>query len=280
MLPQLRQEAEPAFGRLLQSWRRTRGKSQLDLALDAEISARHLSFLETGRAKPSRQMVLNLAAVLGVPHRERNELLVAAGFAPLYAETSLEAPAIEPFRRAVDLILAHQEPYPAVVMNRGWDIVRTNAAAGRFFSFLLPDQSTGPPGPPNVLRSMFHPGGLRSRVANWERVAEALIQRVYREALGGYLGRHLEELLREVLSYPEVPARLRRPDLSRALEPLVKIVFVKDDLNFGYFSTVTTLGTAQDVALQELRIECFFPVDRETESAALRLRGEEGGLPS
>ncbi len=111
-------------------------------------------------------------------------------------------------------------------------------------------------------------------------VAEALIQRVYREALGGYLGKNLEDLLREVLSYPEVPARLRRPDLSRPLEPLVKIVFMKDELTFGYFSTVTTLGTAQDVALQELRIECFFPVDRETEIAALRLQGEDSRLPS
>jgi transcriptional regulator with XRE-family HTH domain len=264
---------------LIQGWRKTRGKSQLDLALDAEISARHLSFLETGRANPSRQMVLNLAAVLAVPHRERNELLVAAGFAPLYAESGLETPAVAPFLRAVDLILEHQAPYPAVVMNRGWDIVRTNSAARRFFSFLLPDPATGPPGPPNVLRSMFHPGGLRSRVANWEPVAEALVQRVYREALNGYLGKHLEELLREVLSYPEVPARLRRPDLSRPLAPLVEIVFVKDGLTFRYFSTVTTLGTAQDVALQELRIECFFPVDRDTESAALRLRGEESGLP-
>jgi transcriptional regulator with XRE-family HTH domain len=275
MLPRTRPEKEAPFGQLIQGWRRTRGKSQLDLALDAEVSARHLSFLETGRAKPSRQMVLNLASVLNVPHRERNELLVAAGFAPLYSESALDAPAIGPFRRAIDLILRHQEPYPAVVMNRLWDLVLTNSAAERFFGFLGPGEL---PGPPNVLRSMFHPAGLRSRVRNWDQVAEALIQRVHREALGGVLGGRLEALLGEVLAYPEVPARLRRPDPSRPPAPLVEIVFAKDERIFSYFSTVTTLGTAQDVALQELRIECFFPADRETEIAAERLLQDRPGL--
>lgn len=278
MLPKARPENARPFGPLISKWRRARGKSQLDLALDAEVSARHLSFLETGRANPSRQMVLNLAAVLDVPHRERNGLLVAAGFAPVYGESDLEAPGIEPFRRAIDLILGHQEPYPAVVMNRHWDIVRANGAAEQFFDLLLAGAAT-PEGPANVLRLMFHPSGLRPFVANWESVAEALIQRVYREALGGVLDEALEALLREVSAYPEVPARLRRPDLTRALEPLVKIHFSKEGLSFSYFSTVTTLGTAQDVGLQELRIECFFPADRETEIAAEKLRAERQGSP-
>jgi transcriptional regulator with XRE-family HTH domain len=278
MLPTARHEPARPFGPLISKWRRARGKSQLDLALDAEVSARHLSFLETGRANPSRQMVLNLAAVLDVPHRERNGLLVAAGFAPLYGESDLEAAGLEPFRRAVELILGHQEPYPAVVMNRHWDIVRANGAAEQFFAFLLAGAATVE-GKANVLRLMFHPAGLRPWVANWEQVAEALIQRVHREALGGLLDESLEALLREVFAYPEVPSRLRRPDLGRAIEPLVKVHFARDGRSFGYFSTVTTLGTAQDVSLQELRIECFFPADRETEAAAARLRKERPGSP-
>src|SRR5687768_15958859 len=175
-------QASPV-GRLIQHWRRARKKSQLALALQAGVSARHLGFLEIGRANPSREMVLLLAGVLDVPLRERNALLLAAGYAPVYKETGLDAPEMEHARKAVGLILQHQEPYPAVVMDRHWNILNSNPAADRFFGRLVALPSGGPP--PNIIRLMFDPAGLRPHVANWESVAEALVQRIHREALGG-----------------------------------------------------------------------------------------------
>jgi transcriptional regulator with XRE-family HTH domain len=264
---------EPAFGRLLQQWRRLRGKSQLDLAIDAAVSPRHVSFVETGRSAPSREMVMNLAAALNVPLREQNQLLLAAGYAPVYREASLDAPELDPARRALEMILRHQEPYPAVVMNRHWDIVGNNEAAKAFFGFLLPPGT--PPSAsaqPNVVRLMFDPAGLRPWVVNWEVVAESLVQRVHREAVGGFADETTKRLLDTVLAFPGVPKRWRALDPSVALSPLVPISFAKEGRSFHYFSTVTTLGTPQDITLQELRVECFFPVDSETEREALRLR--------
>lgn len=251
--------AESPFGQLLQQWRRVRGKSQLDLATEADVSPRHVSFVETGRSQPSREMVLLLATALGVPLRERNALLVAAGYAPVYRETSLDAPELEPARRALALILEHQEPYPAVVMNRHWDIVSSNRAAQALFGVLL---DRGSPVPvPNVVRLMFHPDGLRPHVANWEVVASHLIQRVHREAVGGVADAATLALLDEVLAYPGVPAAWRRLDPALPLAPIIPVAFARGDLSVRYFSTVTTLGTPQDITLQELRVECFFPAD-------------------
>src|SRR5262245_3037877 len=165
--------AEPSrakVGALLQHWRKLRHLSQLALATEAEISPRHLCFIETGRSKPSRDMVLLLASALDVPLRERNALLLAAGFAPLYSERGLDAPEFAAVRGALDAILHQQEPFPAVVMNRHWDLVTTNRAAPRFFGFL---QGTQPAAQrPNVLRMMLGPTGLRPYVANWDAVAQ------------------------------------------------------------------------------------------------------------
>jgi transcriptional regulator with XRE-family HTH domain len=269
--PSPRLVANP-FGQLLQRWRRVRGKSQLDLAMAADVSPRHVSFVETGRSTPSRPMVMMLASALDVPLRERNALLVAAGYAPVYRETRLDAPELEPARRALELILRHQEPYPAVVMNRRWDIVTANDAARGFFSFLLGDAGPAPAGPPNVLRLMFDPRGLRPHVTNWEEVAEALVQRVHREAVGGVADDETSALLREILAYPGVPTRWRSPDPTLPLAPFVPVSFRKQDVSARYFSAVTTLGTPQDVTLQELRVECFYPADAETERQAARLR--------
>jgi len=269
------QTPEPAFGRLLQQWRRVRGKSQLDLAVEAEVSPRHVSFVETGRSTPSREMVLTLASALHVPLREQNALLLAAGYAPVFREASLDGPELVPARRALDLILRHQEPYPAVVMNRHWDIVRSNDAAGAFFSFLLGGgAAAGAPASarPNVVRLMFDPGGLRPWVTNWESVAESLIQRVHREAVGGVTDEATRQLLDAVLAYPAVPRRWRALDPSAPPSPFIPVSFARDGRTFHYFSTVTTLGTPQDVTLQELRVECFFPVDEATEREAALLR--------
>jgi transcriptional regulator with XRE-family HTH domain len=265
-----RETTETTFGDLLAHWRRVRGKSQLDLSIEATVSARHLSFVETGRSVPSREMVLTLAEALEVPLRERNTLLLAAGYAPVYRETRLDALELEPARRALDLILRHQEPYPAVVMNRHWDIVRSNDGAQRLFAFLL-DTSPPRPGPPNVLRLMFDPTGLRPYVTNWEAVAKSLIQRAHREAVGGVADAETKRLLAEILAYPGVPARFRGIDASSELAPLIPVAFRKRELSVSYFSTITTLGTPQDVTLQELHVECFFPADPATEREAADL---------
>ena len=257
-------------GTLLQYWRKTRSLSQLALAHDAEVSPRHISFLETGRAKPSREMVMLLSNVLDIPLRERNVLLLAAGFAPVYAETRLEAPELGAVQTALRAILTQQEPFPAVVMDRHWDILKTNEAAQRFFGLLLGERASA--GPANVVRMMFSSNGLRPFVSNWEAVAEALIQRVHREAVGGVPDLATAQLLEEVLAYPNVPKRLRRLNLGAPSMPVIPVCFRKDGHAFNFFSTVTTLGTPQDVTLQELRIECFFPADAATEEQARALR--------
>jgi transcriptional regulator with XRE-family HTH domain len=269
----LRPATASRFGQALRHWRRVRGKSQLALALDADVSPRHISFVETGRSAPSRAMVLTLATALGVPLRERNTLLLAAGYAPAYRESDLDAPELGPARQALELILAHQEPYPAVVMNRHWDLLRVNEAARRLFGRLLDDAS--PRHADNVLRLMFDPRGLRPRVANWEEVAGALVQRVYREALGGVLDAATSELLTAVLAEPGVPSAWRAPDLSEPLAPFVPVAFELDGHTLAFFSTVTTLGTPQDITLQELRVECFFPADGETASRLASATGAE-----
>lgn len=232
------------------------------------MSARHIGFLEVGRSQPSRDMVLLLADALDVPLRERNALLVAAGFAPVFRETGLTAPELGHARKALQLILDHHEPFPAVVMDPRWNLMLTNRGAERFFARLLPASPTA--GPANVLRLMFDPNGLRPFVANWEEAASALIRRVQREALGGVPDAETSRLVEELLAYPGVPARWRTPEaLGLTPAPVVAIQFRKDDLAMDFFSTVTTLGTPQDITLQEIRIECFFPANEATEKAVL-----------
>jgi transcriptional regulator with XRE-family HTH domain len=248
--------------------------SQLGLATQAAISSRHLCFVETGRANPSREMVLRLAGALDVPLRERNALLLAAGFAPVYAESKLDAPSLAAVRGALDAILRQQEPFPAVVMNRQWDIVQTNDAATRFFTFLLGRPRA--PGPANVLRMMFHPDAVRPFVRNWSAVAEALVQRVRREAVGGVQDKGTRAVLAEVLDYPGVPQSLREAVGQAPLVPVVPIAFEKGDARYNFFSAVTTLGTAQDITVQEIRIESFFPPDEATARAARRLARTSG----
>ncbi len=260
----------PAIGTLLRSWRKTRSLSQLALALEAEVSPRHICFLETGRAKPSRDMVVLLSNVLDVPLRERNAMLLAAGFAPLYRESRLDAPELAAVQTALQAILRQQEPYPAVVMNRHWDVLQGNAAADRFFGLLLGDREVRQP--MNVVRLMFDPRGLRPAVTNWEAVAETLLQRVHREAVGGVPDEATLRLVAEVLAYPEIPKRLRRLNLAAPSVPVIPIRFRHGEDTFNYFSAVTTLGTPQDVTLQELRIEAFFPADAATEERARALR--------
>jgi transcriptional regulator with XRE-family HTH domain len=263
------------FGALLRHWRQLRGRSQFDLALDAGISARHLSFLETGRSAPSREMVSLLAESLNIPLRESNALLESAGFARLYREISLSDAEARIAREAVGLVLANQEPFPAVVMDRYWNILQANNSAQRFFSTLLAG-ATGEP-PNNVLRLMFHPDWLKPYVTNWSAVASGLLNRVRREAVCGVVDQQTQKLLDEILTYPGMSDRERSPVYNTQFSPIVTIDWCKGDLRASFFSTVTTLGTPQDIALQEMRIECFFPADEATKMSPFFREGDVSG---
>lgn len=254
------------MGELLRHWRATRRLSQLALALEASTTARHLSFIESGRSQPSPEMVLRLARALDVPLRERNQLLLAAGYAPLYRDAGLDSAQAAQVRAALGRMLAAHEPFPAVVMDRHWNVITANSAADAFFGWLLGEREAQEPA--NVIRLMFDPGGLRPFVANWEAAAEALIQRVHREAVGGVPDPGTLALLAEVLAYPGVPSRWLSPDFRTPPLPIVPVDFDKDGLALSYFSTVTTLGTPQDAMLQEIRLESFFPADEATAAHA------------
>jgi transcriptional regulator with XRE-family HTH domain len=247
-------------GELLKHWRRERRMSQLLLSTEAGVTPRHVSFVESGRANPSREMVLTLARALDVPLRERNQLLLAAGYAPLYRETGLDEESMAQVRAALDQVLAHHAPHPAVVMDRHWNVLLANDPATAMFEWLL--DGTEPGDPPNVVRLMFT--RVRPHVSNWEQTGEALVQRVHREAVGGVPDPQTVKLLEEVLSLRDVPEGWRRPDFAATQLPLLPVEFAKDGLELSYFSLVTTVGTPQDVTLQEIRIEAFFPADAST----------------
>jgi transcriptional regulator with XRE-family HTH domain len=254
-----------AFGTLLRQWRDTRHLSQLALATEAGISTRHLSFLETGRAQPSREMVQLLAGMLDVPLGERNALLVAAGYAPLYGDRPLGAPELEPVRRALQFILRQQEPFPALVVDGQWNIVMRNEASRRIFDLFRGPQETA-----NVMRTVFDPQMLRPAIANWDEVAQCLMHSVHRE-VAATGGESMVRLRDELLAYPGVPARWKTPSALTPMAPLVAMQMRKGDVSMAFFSMITTFATPRDVALQQLKIECFFPADAATEQMARTL---------
>lgn len=257
-------------GLLLREWRRVRRISQLQLALRAGVSARHLSYVETGRARPGRDLVSRLADVLGMPLRERNALLVAAGFAPIYPETTLDTPALAAIRRAIDLTLEHHEPFPGLVIDRHWDIVRSNSAFARLLTYLR-----GPHGHMNVLRQVFDPGDMRGIIVNWEEVAGDLIRHVHDQVSTAPSDARARALLDEVLAYPDVPSAWRTRDLNAQPAPLLTVVFSTPAGELQFFSTIATFATPRDVTLDELRIECMFPADEATAERCRALAGED-----
>ena len=248
------------FGPLLRDWRTARRMSQQQLAIESEVSTRHISYVENGKSSPSREMVLILASALDLPLRARNSLLSSAGFAPVYRETDLSEPEMQPVRHAFDTILSHHEPYPALVLNRAWDVVKMNNAFMRLFAFLLE-----PPFDPivgeNVMHSLFHPQGVRPYVENWDEVAGFLIDRLYRESITELETSDSRKLLDALLAYPGVPAGMTEIDLASAPRVCVTVDLDKDGTRLKLFSTLTTLGTPMDVTAQELRIESYFPAD-------------------
>ncbi len=248
--------AENHVGTLLRDWRRRRRLSQLDLALDAGVSTRHLSFVETGRSRPSPDMLVHLADQLEVPLRERNQLLLAAGYAPRYGARDLDDPEMASVRDALGRVLEGHEPFPAFAIDRSWNLVASNGALGPLLEGVAPELLMPPV---NVLRLALHPDGLAPRVANLGEWRGHLLHRLGRElALTADPG--LEELRRELLSYPG-PSDEPAP---RSDEIMVELRLRSDEGELSFFSTVTTFGTAVDVTLAELSIEAFFPADAET----------------
>jgi transcriptional regulator with XRE-family HTH domain len=248
-----------AVGTRLRAWRQRRRMSQLDLALDAEISARHLSFLETGRARPSREMVLKLAEKLDLPLRERNALLVAAGFAPVFPERKLDDPGLANARRAIELVLKGHEPLPALAIDRHWTLIMANAAVAPFLAGAAAELLEPPV---NVLRLSLHPEGLAPRIANLRQWRDHLLERVGRQ-VELTADPVLVELLAELKAYP-VPAPapgVRDVDYAGVAVPFC---LRSEAGELAFFSTTTVFGTPLDITLSELAIEAFFPADART----------------
>jgi transcriptional regulator with XRE-family HTH domain len=249
------------FASQLRWWRRQRGWSQLDLAGRAGISQRHLSFLEIERASPSRDMVIRLAAALDVPLRQQNTLLLAAGFAPVWRETPLEAPALAQVREAVDHILTQQEPYPAVAVDRRWNLLKGNAGAARLVEFLV-----GPLAPDakvNLADALVAPDVLRPYLVNWAEVVRYFIRSVEADAAADGTA-ETAALLERLLAYEGVRKALLDLAADVAAEPVLPMHFRKGDVSLQLFTTIATLGIPRDITLEELRIESFFPMDSGT----------------
>ena len=254
--------ARPAVGALLRDWRQRRRLTQMDLALEADVSARHLSFIETGRSTPSADMVKHLAEQLDVPLRERNELLLAAGYAPAYGQRDLDEPEMGPVREALERVLKGHEPFPAVVVDRHWGMVAANSAiplltAGVAEHLLAP--------PVNVLRLTLHPEGMAPRIANLPEWRAHLLDRLGRQAVTSG-DPALAALHEELAALPGGEGGHHAPDLA-AGEIAVPLRIRHGDGELRFISTYTTFGTAVDVTVAELSIEAFFPADEATAQA-------------
>lgn len=251
----------PPVGRLLRDLRAARRLSQLDLALDCGISARHLGFIEVGRAQPSREAVGKLADALTLSLRERNALLLAAGFAPEYPDAALDTPALDRMRQAVGLILKHQNPYPAFVLNRHFDILDMNESAMRVGQLIAGGR---PPKHGNLLHQVFDPEDLRPVIENWEAVAAWFLRRLSDEiaaAPGDIVAR---DLFGALMTYPDIPREWRHPAVGPEANAVLTIDFRSPEGTLSFFETITTFAAPLSVTLDELRIDCTFPADDHT----------------
>lgn len=255
----------PRVGELLREWRRRRNLSQLSLASESAVSTRYLSFIETGRARPSRQMVTHLAERLEVPLRERNALLLAAGYAPTFTHRSLDDPSMQPVRDAIDRFLDAHEPFPALVVDRRWDMVAANRAV-RVFTDGAAEELLQPPA--NVFRIALHPGGMAPRILNLAEWSGVLMTRLRRQA--AVTGDpEIDALYEELRQYPGV--ELAPPNKATQADPMLLHHFklASGEHELSLFSTVTTFGTATDITLAELSIEAFYPADDATRAVLL-----------
>lgn len=262
----------PPVGELLRTWRQRRRMSQLDLAAEAEISTKHVSFLETGRAQPSREMLLHLAERLDIPRRERNMLLVAAGYAPAFPERSLDDPALEAARRAIDLVLAGHAPYPALAIDRHWTLVAANAAVPALLVGIAPGLLQPPL---NVLRLSLHPDGLAPRIANYGEWRAHLLARL-RDQIDLTADPALARLYDELRGFPAPRGAASLPPVDRGYAGVVvPLRLVTPGGVLSLFSTTTIFGTPVDVTLSELAIESFFPADARTADLLRRISDQQ-----
>jgi transcriptional regulator with XRE-family HTH domain len=260
--------AQPSrpIGDMLREWRQRRRISQLDLALDADVSAKHVSFVETGRAQPSREMILRFAEHLRVPLRERNVLLNAGGFAPVFPERSLDDAALTTARRAVELVLRGHEPYPAIAIDRHWTLVAANRAVAPLTAGIPPALLQPPT---NVLRLSLHPDGLAPRIVNYVEWRAHVIERV-RQQVEMTADAVLADLLSELGQYP-APPETAATRATRDYEGVAVPLALRTDSGvLAFISTTTVFGTPVDITLSELAVESFFPADEETAEALRR----------
>lgn len=263
------------FGVLLRYWRNVRGLSQNDLAATADVSSRHLSFLETGRAQPSRDMVLRLGAALDVPMREQNAMLRAAGFADQFADPGL-GDTLDPLvRRTLGRMLRQQEPYPMLVMNSYYDIVNMNAAAQRVFSHLLGDRLAGLTPPLNVCKLAFDERALRPVISDWAEGARFILLRLQREVLLRPADAGLKELLATLCTYPGVPMDWRTPNLEVPCAATFNVSFDLEGKRYGFLTALTVFNAPQNITVEELRLESYYPLDDATEELCMRLAREQ-----
>lgn len=262
--PLARVGAEGGFPRLLRVWRQRRRMSQLDLALESGVSQRHVSFLESGRANPSRSMILQLSETLDVPLRDRNHWLTSAGFAPVFKARALDDPQMGQVMAAVRMMLTAHEPFPALALDRAWNIRMSNASFDRMIGLLGDDIWDRIGGPQrNLMRLFFHPLGIRPFVTNWDAVGHLIWQRARREAeelAGGEMKAVLDDLM------PLQEADILWSAAETALVPVMPFNMAIGDLRISMFTVIATFGTAQDVTADELRIETLFPADPATEA--------------
>lgn len=262
---------------LLKQWRAQRGLSQLDLALAADVSARHVSFLETGRSLPSPEMVLRLGATLGVPLHQVNTMLAAAGHPPVYDESTDTVPA--PVQDALRLLKAHHEPFPLVVVDHTYDVVDLNVAAGTVLAAVLGGDASGPPPSTaeiaalglNLARVTFDPAGARPYVVNFDDVGRQLLWRIQREVLADPDDDRLRALLDDLLAMPTVSPDWREVDLATPSDPALVLHLARGPLELRFLTTVTSFQAPQNVAVERLRIEHWFPYDDATAAACHHL---------
>ena len=264
-------ESPSRFGERLRDWRRQLGLSQMKLALESGVSTRHLSFLETGRAQPSEEMVLRLCETMDLPLRERNVLLAAAGFGSLYRETALEAPEMQTLCRILTTLVERHDPYPAFLLDHCWNVLFANTAVSRCFAPFARDAPVWRAEPLNLLRLTLDPEGLRPSLLNWDVVASEAFARVRREEAFSRSESGLRALVREFESDPDVNQRPAGRSREFVPEVVLPLHLKSKDLELRLFSTVTTVGVPGDITLEGLRIEAFVPVDDASDDALRRL---------
>ena len=257
------------FGPVLRDWRQRRRRSQLALASDAGVSQRHISFLETGRSNPSREMVVHLGVVLDLPLRDRNAMLLAAGFAPVYAERSLDDPDLASVRRALEMMLEAHDPFPAYIIDRHWNLALANEAAHRLIARMPPSvqEHAG-----NVMHLVCHPDGLRTISPQWRDAAAVILRRLQSEVSSHPNDQGLVDLLADALDYPGVPDRRELGAAPSVNDVLIPLTVDLDGTTFEFFTTIAALMGPVDVTLEELRLETLLPANTATETALRQLQ--------